>query len=868
MANDALLKPSLFVQTLLPQLEEESFLNFLRAYYEWLQSTKITFSGKIGNFTKEETVVGDDSKARGIIKEVGSNYLVVKMLTDAPFDLRETFEGQSSGAIANIFEIKDNVIRASARAQKNRNPDTSVDKYFEYLKSEFNKGFPTVSEVDRRLISTKLKEFYQSKSNEDAYRFLFRAVYGSEIEFRYPGEEILRVSDGDFEKTTIVRVVPTDEIFDYLNQTVVGQSSQAVGNVVDIKVTFLGGVQYAELVLSLASGTFIPGETIVVLGAPEKNTTVFGMITGVNIIDAGSGYELDDELTITGDGFEATAKVSSVSSGPITKIKVNDIGYGYRLGTLATVDNTGTGGENFLIEVTGITNTYTVIDGSDEYTVGEISKITIVNRGSGYFKTPTITLEDSVISSLGILSEDLMTIQNPGTGYSVGDGVVFSVGIEDPGEGAEGTVASVGNTAPYGEDNLLFEDSTTILLDDTVNGKTSAIKNEDWSNLGPILRIELSSFGQDYDESFLPTVEIISSGLNGSITVDGIQGKSANVEVDVANNSVGIGSIRAITISNPGIDYTTATIDASSIGDGNANLQPIISGIAISDGVFLTDDGKINVKILQDSLFYQDFSYVIKSGLVFNAYRDLVKQSIHPVGLQFFGEILISSYILAAAQFTSVISTEQTVIDVTIKQILSFFSGASNPIYHSMEKNIELAPYNVGDGQIEREINIEIAPEVQNVEVSTKTEIDKNISQSANVSFIDTDSSRKIDLIPKLDIQAFNPFRVSIANFSDLPISFLESEQISSYLNTRFDTEFFNRTVFVNEKITGTVTVSGTVVSGNGTTFDTDFAADDSIIIDSEKFIVKSVANSEYMTINVTPSGTYSNVSAYKESIV
>ena len=87
----------------------------------------------------------------------------------------------------------------------------------------------------------------------------------------------------------------------------------------------------------------------------------------------------------------------------------------------------------------------------------------------------------------------------------------------------------------------------------------SAIKSEDWGNLGSILRIELTNSGSGYASNNLPTLTLESantvSGANATFTVNGIQGASANVTVDIANNSVGIGSIRQIDIRNPGINF-------------------------------------------------------------------------------------------------------------------------------------------------------------------------------------------------------------------------------------------------------------------------------------------------------------------------
>jgi hypothetical protein len=668
MTNAVYLNPNFLLENISPVLDDEAFLVFLELYYEWLQTTELSISSVSETFQKDEIVIGNTSGARGIIRLIKDGAIIVKATSLKTFDLKETLTGQTSGETASLDDIKDNVLKHSANLLRNKIPEFASGKYLEYLKSEFNNLYPTETETDRRQLISKLRNLYESKSTEEAYRFLFRTVFGENIEFRYPGEELLRVSDGKFEKTIILRVVANEDIFGFLNQTIRGSSSGAVGNVVDIKLTFLGGIQYAEFTLSLVSGTFSSGETIFAVNNLEvANTTTYGMLTSVTINDGGSGYNVGAPLEVSGDGFEAAASVSSVSAGPINKIKVNSVGYGYRLGTLATINNAGTGGSGLYIKVTELANTYTILQpvgggGFNQYNVGEISKVSILNRGSDYSSVPTITLIDTTVKNLGSLHENLITIDDSGNNYSVGDSLVFSGG--SPTISANGVVASVGNTEPYGANNILFEDSFVLVQETTINGKSSALKGEDWTNNGPILRIELydsanvaSGFGFGYTTANLSSVSISvtsGTGTNAQFTVEDIQGNSANVEVDVANNAVGIGSIRAVEISNFGIDYSNVSIDATISGDGNANLTAIISGTGISSGRFINDDGKIDYKIIQDSLFYQDFSYVIKSALTLNRYDSIVKELIHPAGLEFFGEIFIQSIIggLSPTAFT------------------------------------------------------------------------------------------------------------------------------------------------------------------------------------------------------------------------
>lgn len=61
-----------------------------------------------------------------------------------------------------------------------------------------------------------------------------------------------------------------------------------------------------------------------------------------------------------------------------------------------------------------------------------------------------------------------------------------------------------------------------------------------------------------------------------------------------------------------------------------------------SNGVWLNDDGKLSsTKYLQDSRFYQAFSYVIKTGQTIDNWRDAVKKLLHPAGFAFFGQVVI-----------------------------------------------------------------------------------------------------------------------------------------------------------------------------------------------------------------------------------
>lgn len=861
--NDAFFKSSLNVESFIGEnssVNTERFLLFVKAYYEWMQSTTLTLTSKTGTFVVGETVVGASSGALATIKEVKTNSIIVAPTSRTVFVYTETVTGQTSGATATISIIKDNVGRASGNILNYKNIETSVDKYVDYLREELYPSIPATYYGDKKLVAQYFKDFYESKSNEQSYRFLFKLLYNEDIDFYYPGTDILRISDGKFEKTQIIRTSPVGtgsltDIFLFLNKTIRGGTSQFLANVVDIKKFFIGTVEVAEMTLKLVSGTFSAGETIVDIDNSNLTSTVLGIVSGVTVIDGGSGYQVDDIITITGTGSEAKAKVSSIKESPISALTVNTIGHGYQLNTEAIVNNSGTGGTGFLFEVSELANTYTVTSGANTYTVGEISKLSIINRGEGYFKKPSITLQDTTIASLGLLSNNLITISNAGTNYGVGNTLIFTGGA---GANAAGQIASVTETTTF---DLLFEDGFQMIADGSYY---DIIKNEDWLVKGPIKRIELTNFGTGYTSANLPSISITTTtGSSANLIVTNIQGKSANVSVDTSNNITGIGSIRSVEITNFGINYTTANASASTVGDGNANLAVTISGLGIKEGVLLNDDGKIDYKVIQDSYYYQDFSYVIRSGLVFSVYRDSLKSIIHPAGLQTFGEILIKSLLDVSPIMSTTISSLVEANEY-ILYILSAFDVAPS-FAQARYSRIISGTADISSSLLSnREVQVHIAPSI----LDNTSIFDRTLQiRTENEFDLSSDISKQyIVYVPSVNFPAYGTFYgdLLIGDYANTPISTFSLFSFNSFFTSDPNT---TSSYTKNVKITGTVTFSGNTVIGTGTSFANNFSVDDSLIVNNEKFIVRSVANSTHLQVNVNPVGTYTNVLAYKQEV-
>ena len=123
-------------------------------------------------------------------------------------------------------------------------------------------------------------------------------------------------------------------------------------------------------------------------------------------------------------------------------------------------------------------------------------------------------------------------------------------------------------------------------------------------------------------------------------TAAGDTGEGAIGTVSLVTSS---GSIRKIRIDNFGVNYgSTPSISIQSIGGSGFVGTANISSVCASEGYYINSDGLLSSrKVMQDNHYYQDYSYVLKTEVVIDEYRDALRKLIHPAGLAMFGQVLI-----------------------------------------------------------------------------------------------------------------------------------------------------------------------------------------------------------------------------------
>jgi len=312
------------------------------------------------------------------------------------------------------------------------NIDKTVDDFLQYFKTQFGKDIPEVifANANKPSVIKHLRDFYRSKGSEKSFQFLFRLLYQEEIEFYYPGTDMLRVSDGRYTKDKILRCVDTSgssAVFDLSGIEITGGTSNATGVVELVLKEQIGTFEVSTIYLSKVVGTFLYNETI----TDGTNTyTLDGMVTGYSMSNAGNGYSIDDNVTITGGGagsIGAQFLVSSLTTGSVTTATIVSGGTGYVVGDKLTINNTNK------LEIDGRTCSLLV----KTVNSGVITAVEFEHNGSGYKAFPTVngggtgTGANITLTGAGIGGIKTLNLVNNGFHYtqvptlsfsSIGDG--------------------------------------------------------------------------------------------------------------------------------------------------------------------------------------------------------------------------------------------------------------------------------------------------------------------------------------------------------------------------------------------------------------------------------------------------------------
>ena len=586
------------------------------------EATQIDAGGKIlqetssfGAFTQNEIIKGSTSKAEAVIlAEDNNNNGKFIITTQDKFIEGETIIGQSSNASGVIGSYRPNPVQNIQDLLNFRDPDKVIQHFLNQFRNEFMKTIPEDlhEDINKRNLIKNIKSLYRTKGTAKGHEIFFRLLFGLKSETFYPREQMLRVSDGEFTFNRVLRCInPVGNTGQLIGRQITGTTSGATAIVENISRFQIGATLVSEFLLNEESitGTFSVGEVVQGTATDTDDLFIKSTITGIpgtfTITNDGALYQNNDNIKLIGGGGGSICQVENIGQGSISEFYINAAGNNYQIGDKLVFDNQNTDGAGAIAEVAVVNGAIAGETGSGydhivyetatskndinpgdkivlEEGIGDITDIRLINGGSGYSTTPTVT----VTSSTGVNAEIFA--------YGNEIGNLLGIKVIEAGSGHEQSPSPP--TVAIPQSIIVLQATGNYATDETVTGGTSNNTGVvvSWDSNRGILRLK------DVSGPFTGH-EVLTGALSGTT---GLMAKT---------------------------DLATSTVD--------------VVAVSASEGKYVSEDGHLSETTMkiQDSLYYQDFSYVIKVGRTIDEWRDAFKKTMHPAGFYFTGQVNIES---------------------------------------------------------------------------------------------------------------------------------------------------------------------------------------------------------------------------------
>lgn len=436
---------------------------------------------------------------------------------------------------------------------------------------------------DNNNIATLVKninQYYSARGAEKSFQFLFRLFdyqqdEEQDLEFYYPSYDMLRVSDGKWVNEKTLKIIDPpglETIMSWESGEITGETSGAKAVIDEVKVyESTSGVSIAEIFLLEMD----------IINTPQK------FIVGEDI-----SVVIFNEDTLLEENLSHIATTENV----FYQVQITDPGKFYIPDQRVKVINSGDGEDaRVVINYTGkgTVTGFTVLDGGSDYVVG-----------------------DKV--------------------YTQGD--TF-------GSGAYGKVSSVGIGGDITSVELIFGGhdyrySQGVVIDSLEGSHAEIILDSD--DIGTVESLTIRDFGINYltsESTIVFNTAMRIYGVSGDMFIgEEIIGGTSGAEgiVEYWDRDTGVLSVNVTSGTFEALEEITGQRygGTANIHDISLATGELVEGCLCEyDGRYINLDGHVSsLKYIQDSYFYQMFSYMLKTTRDKEEWKDYIKH-VHPAGL-------------------------------------------------------------------------------------------------------------------------------------------------------------------------------------------------------------------------------------------
>ena len=463
--------------------------------------------------------------------------------------------------------------------------DQTSEEFVIYFKNKFLPNFPEEILADKAKLIKQIREFYQKKGSEESLKFLFRVLYGQDIEIAYPKQNILIASDGKWQipKSFKLTCVNTSASFnpDTLNRRRATGDVSLASCVIESAYKSIDpetNQQIFEVFVSNVNKDFLNGENLTVAYTADDGSTVtlfseqiIGFLTDISIdaTNRGLQYEVGNPVVISGglstsnpQTIKAIAEVGNVSTGQVQSVIVVRGGYGFTQGLNSAVTFTSTGSG------TGAAAVVSSIDAANGISLPVNSDS--INNYSSLLLSATFPFPNAITANANT------TLSNAFSYTTLTLAPIRTIIISSGGSGYT-TTPTVNVQSHYNTETSTIH-FNNLLTSNTIAPSLWANTRQQILDLGKIAYVDVLNGGTGYNSSsdtIVPGSLTLGSGASFSFVTDGA------------------GKILRVNVLSGGEGYLTTDLRINTSTGSGAVLRAYRYGEGQSLDVTVDDIGRI-----------------------------------------------------------------------------------------------------------------------------------------------------------------------------------------------------------------------------------------------------------------------------------
>jgi len=534
--------------------------------------------------------------------------------------------------------------------------DTTEAQFLTYFKNTYLNSLPELILADKRLLVKHVLDLYRSKGTPRSYELLFRLLFNEAIELYIPGDFVLKPSDGEWNVPRYIEVSDSPYLENLIGKQIYNSSKNATAVVESVNQKIVNNRLIHVVYLSSIDGRFKYNQKILSDSVPEitlnNAPVIIGSLTAVAIENGGSGFSQGDIVDVYGSGIGGKARIASVrnENGKVNFSLING-GSGYSINAVVTV---ATALDLIIINPISsfsvgdkVTSSNTNANGIITFANSSFLQLINFSTGVNFYTGDNIT-------SNGGASATVSSIIGGG-----GSGATFSVGGLVNKEVLNINTDYISNYLNANlSSNWAFPINSVANLNSTITSTLSYKTVE----VGTIAFLSKINPGTGYSANPYISVrepDIIGQGISDGF--GGTKGDNAIVTSQISNSQ---GVATSVEIINSGFGFTPVdTVYLSTpYNDG-----VVVTGSAVvdmdgtGDGYWRNNKGFLSdVMMIQDSYYYQKFSYEILVNRMFSVYENLVRDLIHPSGVALFGRFRLKNELVSDQSVSKSFSLSQS----------------------------------------------------------------------------------------------------------------------------------------------------------------------------------------------------------------